>query len=595
MKPEHALIYTLARRFLNEFIPGPLREKLKGDWAEAERLVAADPSLHNWINSVDSIEAWHGLRETPAYNPKVLYGISEALFNDQSLKIRYLKDGESNLYLVHPLGLIKREQVFYLVAIFDGFTDPRLLPLHRMTMAYPQGRPRRIPPDFNLADYLNKGLPFECDGDEKLEVELLFEETVYTSLIERPPRGAKVESPHDGWFRVTGTVPNNMELRWWLLDFNEKVRILKPEQLVHELQNGLFDRLTDLLGRKATEEHLDRLLAAGQRNSAPLAVIMADVDHFKAVNTDHGHEGGDRVLKEVARRLKKECRTMDVVGRWGGEEFLIILPDTEQAEALAIAERLREAVAATPIVTEPDHSASPSLPVTISIGVCWVPPEDLGSDKDTGQKREIRKADLINQADQALYKAKNNGRNRVASCKMNSIDSLTGLLRRREIMDWLFLAAVLPNNQPLAVLMADIDHLLLINDAHGHARGDVVLMEVASRLKKECRTMDVVGRWGGDEFLIILPDTEQVEALVIANRLCEAVAATPIWMEPENLASPSQSVTISIGVCWVPPEDLGSVTDTEQERKDRKEKLINDADKALCKAKNNGRNRVEMS
>jgi diguanylate cyclase (GGDEF)-like protein len=412
--PEQALIFSLAHRFLNEFIPGLLRKKLDDDWAEAERLVAANPSLRNWINSVNSIEAWHGLREIPVFNPKVLYGVSEALFNDQPLKICYLKDGETHLYLVHPLGLIKREQVFYLIAIFDGFTDPRWLPLHRIKMAYPRDdTPRRIPPDFNLADYLNKGLPFECDGDEKLEVELIFEESVYTSLIERPPHGAKVEPPHDGEFRVTGTVPNNMELRWWLLGFNEKVRILKPEQLVHELQNELFDRLTGLLGRKATEEHLDRLLAAGQRNSMPLALIMADVDHFKAVNTDYGHAGGDQALKEIARRLKKECRTMDVVGRWGGEEFFIILPDTEQAEALAIAERLCKAVRETPMMIASEDPASSSLNMTMSLGVRWVTSADLGSINDPEKEREKHKAQWVNEADHALYHAKSNGRDRV--------------------------------------------------------------------------------------------------------------------------------------------------------------------------------------
>lgn len=414
MKPEQALIYTLAHRFLNEFIPGPLRSALEADWVEAEKVIAATPSLQHWFHSVDSIDAWHGLREIPVINPIVLNGISEALFKEQPLKIRYLKNGKTNLYLVHPLGLIKREQVFYLVAVFDGFTDPRLLPLHRMTMAFPQpDQPRRIPPDFKLADYLRGGLPFESDGDEKLEVEFDFDETVYTLLKERPPRDTTVAPIKDGRFRVTGTVPNNMELRWWLLGFNDKVRIVKPDMLAHELQNGLFDPLTGLLLRRATEEHLDRILAAGQRNSRPLAVAVADIDKFKGVNDTYGHSCGDVVLKEVASRLKKGCRTCDVVGRWGGEEFLIILPDAEQAEALEIAERLREVIAATPIMMDPGHTDSPSLSITISMGVRCVPPADLGSETDTEQDREKRKANLIAQADAALYKAKQNGRNRV--------------------------------------------------------------------------------------------------------------------------------------------------------------------------------------
>ncbi len=90
-----------------------------------------------------------------------------------------------------------------------------------------------------------------------------------------------------------------MELRWWLLGFNDKVFILKPESLANELQNTLYDQLTGLLQRRATHEHLDRLLAAGQRRKAPLALVMVDIDHFKKVNDAHGHSVGDTASPRI--------------------------------------------------------------------------------------------------------------------------------------------------------------------------------------------------------------------------------------------------------------------------------------------------------
>ena len=109
----------------------------------------------------------------------------------------------------------------------------------------------------------------------------------------------------------------------------------------NNLQNTLFDHLTGLLNRQAIEEHLVRLLATSQIKREPLALLMGDMDHFMVVNDTHGHSRGDAVLQHVSGLLKAACRKMDVASRWGGDEFLIVLPDTDAAEAERIAERLR--------------------------------------------------------------------------------------------------------------------------------------------------------------------------------------------------------------------------------------------------------------
>jgi diguanylate cyclase (GGDEF)-like protein len=131
-----------------------------------------------------------------------------------------------------------------------------------------------------------------------------------------------------------------------------------------------------------------------------MSVLMVDIDHFKQINDEHGHLVGDIVLRDVARVMREALRTVDAVGRYGGEEFMIILPHTPREEAWKTAERLRQKVA--------DHAFTSSrkgagLHVTVSVGVASYPSEKV----DTPSA-------LIRAADEALYRAKEKGRNRVA-------------------------------------------------------------------------------------------------------------------------------------------------------------------------------------
>jgi two-component system, cell cycle response regulator len=154
------------------------------------------------------------------------------------------------------------------------------------------------------------------------------------------------------------------------------------------------DALTGLYNRRHLEERLQEVDSAAIRHNHALAVLMLDIDHFKRINDAEGHQGGDEVLREITCRFKQEVRGEDVLGRWGGEEFLVILAQTDITGVNPLAERIRMAVADQPFVLG-DHQRV----VTISAGCAAGPPGDIDA--------------LIRRADAALYHAKKAGRNRV--------------------------------------------------------------------------------------------------------------------------------------------------------------------------------------
>jgi diguanylate cyclase (GGDEF)-like protein len=177
-----------------------------------------------------------------------------------------------------------------------------------------------------------------------------------------------------------------LELQEQLVTAREQLRI----QATHDSLTGLFNRMAIL-------EALDREVTRSNRENTPLAVIMADLDHFKDVNDTHGHQAGDAVLQETARRMLVSLRAYDFVGRYGGEEFLMVVPGSDLAVAAELAERLRQGVSAQPVCV-----AGAMISTTLSLGLAV----------STGQFN--RSEQLLHQADEALYAAKAAGRNRVA-------------------------------------------------------------------------------------------------------------------------------------------------------------------------------------
>jgi len=158
------------------------------------------------------------------------------------------------------------------------------------------------------------------------------------------------------------------------------------------------DALTKLHNRRYLTNHLGREFERAIENKKPLSVIMVDVDHFKKVNDTYGHAVGDEVLIELAKRMIECTRTTDLSARLGGEEFVVVMPETTPQVAQTVAERLREGVASKPF---PRQDGQPGLNVTVSLGVAII--------KGPGDSP----ADLLARADDALYRAKSGGRNRV--------------------------------------------------------------------------------------------------------------------------------------------------------------------------------------
>lgn len=176
-----------------------------------------------------------------------------------------------------------------------------------------------------------------------------------------------------------------------ILDLQEELIFVREELR----EQATHDSLTRLWNRAATCEILQRELERAEREQLPLSLILADIDFFKRINDTYGHLAGDAVLRETAQCMKSVVRPYDGIGRYGGEEFLLVLPGCDTDGAMTLAERLRESIESSALVL-----AEGIIPITLSLGVST---NDITQDMET----------LIGAADAALYRAKNNGRNRV--------------------------------------------------------------------------------------------------------------------------------------------------------------------------------------
>ena len=192
---------------------------------------------------------------------------------------------------------------------------------------------------------------------------------------------------------------NEQELRARLLVGQRIVglqrELIEARESMHHATT--YDRLTGLLNRQEIVEFLRRELARSSREKKPVSIILADIDLFKMVNDQLGSLAGDEVVKEVGRRLRSRLRAYDGVGRYGGEEFLLVLPGCDLTSALIRADQVRSFVSSKPV-----EGLAKSRTVTVSMGVAV-------ASGDTDADIQL----LLNQADAGLFKAKRNGRNRV--------------------------------------------------------------------------------------------------------------------------------------------------------------------------------------
>jgi diguanylate cyclase (GGDEF)-like protein len=179
-------------------------------------------------------------------------------------------------------------------------------------------------------------------------------------------------------------------------------RIVQLQDRLLTVQDALrhqatHDQLTAIWNRRRVLEQLDLEVTQARRRRAPLSVTVLDIDHFKTINDTHGHQAGDAVLRDIALRIRGALRAGDSVGRYGGEEFLVLMPDCGPGDGVEVAERIRSAVSLTPVALD----GGDPVDVTLSAGIASSDGTDC--DADT----------LVREADLALYQAKALGRNRV--------------------------------------------------------------------------------------------------------------------------------------------------------------------------------------
>jgi len=181
-------------------------------------------------------------------------------------------------------------------------------------------------------------------------------------------------------------------------DITEGKKVLEKLEQV-----ATHDALTQLFNRGSLISQLSEEISRTQRYARPLSIFMLDIDYFKKVNDQFGHQAGDKVLQHIARQLGDIVRKTDIVARYGGEEFVIVLPETSHEKALELAERLCTMIASIQV----DITNKQTLKITLSIGVASYPNHAYGQEQ------------LLNSADEAMYEAKRAGRNQVKSATIN--------------------------------------------------------------------------------------------------------------------------------------------------------------------------------
>jgi len=201
----------------------------------------------------------------------------------------------------------------------------------------------------------------------------------------RLPHWEPVEPGPGTWLNIIEILTGH----WLLFRLYERSRTEAFAELEHLSET---DKLTGLLNRSRLDNVLQQELDRHQRSGHPLSLVLCDVDHFKRINDEHGHLTGDEILRDLASFLRGHMRSIDFCGRWGGEEFLIVCPNTSGEAASTIIDRLRAAAT--------DTGLSGVIPVTLSFGIATLCPGETAEQ-------------LLRRADRALYEAKRSGRDRV--------------------------------------------------------------------------------------------------------------------------------------------------------------------------------------
>lgn len=328
----------------------------------------------------------------------------------------------------------------------------------------------------------------------------------------------------------------------------------------HEIESHVrearTDALTKLWNRRHFDDEMQKCTAAFRQDGRPVCVMMLDVDHFKKFNDTYGHQAGDEVLRSVGRILRQNLTSKEIVCRYGGEEFAVIFPGTDLAQAMQPAERARAAIAAQVLQFE-----GLDLRVTASGGLAQLQPEEAA-------------AALVKRADTALYVCKEAGRNcghwhdgqtshplhliapppAARDAQLFALDEeehnedprdrISGLSDHRTFVADVErrLAEWKRGGAPLSVVLIEVDDYTAITAQHGEKAAEVVLRATAQFLKAAMREMDHIARYREHVFGLLLPGAGLVDAGVIAERLRMAISRCNLPLNEQRL-----QFTVSVG------------------------------------------------
>ncbi len=367
------------------------------------------------------------------------------------------------------------------------------------------------------------------------------------------------------------------------------VKLQRALSTINEL--AIRDELTGSHNRRFLLGLIDREKERSDRNGRPFCLCLFDIDFFKRINDSYGHAAGDVVLRSFADAVQGQIRGTDAFGRYGGEEFLLMLPETPAPDAVVLAERVRRVIAELRC-----RDNGGDITLTVSVGVAEY---RLGE----------AVAQAIGRADEALYVAKSLGRNRVQCHDADEhlpvvpkpqvnqgdrhaapasparvldgaqCDQLTGLLNRNLLRDRLRHAMdrANRNRRLVALLLLNINGFKEINDELGYEAGDALLSQAGAAIRRCLRDSDTVARWGGDEFIALLEDLSfESDAQVVAEKILDRFGL------PLNVAGRECFVTLAVGVALYPAADCDL------------DALLKRADIAMRGAKRWGENSVQV-
>jgi diguanylate cyclase (GGDEF)-like protein len=379
-----------------------------------------------------------------------------------------------------------------------------------------------------------------------------------------------------------------------LFELTKTQGFVKLEQALGTINElAIRDELTGVHNRRYLLSLIEKEKERSDRNGRSFCLCLLDIDFFKRINDTWGHAAGDTVLRAFAGVVQGKVRGSDSFGRYGGEEFLLMLPETPSADAMVLAERVRVAI-------EKMHclEGGSEIALTVSIGV---------ADYRMGEAIGL----AVARADEALYLAKSTGRNRVVchgqgtapvalalrsgeagSAGLRDLgasvgrmldgvhcDQLTGLLNRRLLRDRLRHAMDRAdrNRRLVALLLLNINKFKEVNDALGYEAGDALLVQVSANIRQCLRDCDTVARWSGDEFVALLEDVaEEGDARQVAEKILDRFGLPLTAGERECF------ITLSVGVAFYPAEDCDL------------DALLKRADIAMRSARAWGENSVQL-